>query len=559
MTRFAFVAVALAACSGAPPHTEPAPPPTPVVHVPSDPTPTPVGEAPKKKDGPPLAEVHVVKDTYHGTAVEDPYRWLEDESPETKAWTAAQTTFAQAAIEKLTDIGVFRTELEKILNAPITTYGGLKVAGGKLFANRRLPNKEQPELIVLADPEHVKTAKLVFDPINADHPRRSVDWWVPSPDGTKVAIAASDGGSEIADVHILDLSGKELEVVPNVQRPTAGGNVAWTPDSKAVYYTRYPAAGEKPETERDFWQQLYFHQLGTPVAKDRYELGKDFPKQAEIELQTDTRGRVLVGVQQGDGGIFRYYLKDAKGWRQLADWDDQIALVVFGGTPDLWLVSRKEAPHGKLMKLAATAKTTAEATVIVPEGKDSIVTDFHDKSGVLAVGDRVYVNYQLGGPSEVRAFSLAGKPQKAPVGPSVSSASAPIAWRGDVLVWFSSYTTPSTLTRFAAKTGKLTPLPDFTPALPVDFSNIEARREVATSKDGTAVPLNIMWPKGAPQDGTVPCIVYGYGGYGINEEPGEWIAFAPLLSRGFCLVDVNLRGGAEFGEEWHRNGMLLKK
>jgi prolyl oligopeptidase len=559
MTRFAFVAIALAACSGAPPHTEPAPPPTPVVHVPSDPTPTPVGATPKKKDGPPLAEVHVVKDTYHGTTVEDPYRWLEDESPETKAWTAAQTTFAQAAIDKLTDIAVFRTELEKIFNAPITTYGGLEVAGGKLFANRRVPNKEQPELIVLADPEHVKTAKLVFDPITADHPRRSVDWWVPSPDGTKVAIAASDGGSEIADVHIVDLSGKELEVVPNVQRPTAGGSATWTPDSKALYYTRYPAAGEKPETERDFWQQLYFHQLGTPVAKDRYELGKDFPKQAEIELQSDTRGRVLASVQNGDGGIFRYYLKDAKGWRQLADWDDQIALVVFGGTPDLWLVSRKEAPHGKLMKLSATAKTTAEATVVVPEGKDSIVTDFQRKSGVLAVGDRVYVNYQLGGPSEVRAFSLAGKPQKAPVGPSVSSASPPIAWRGDVLVWFSSYTTPSTLTRFAAKTGKLTTLPDFTPALPVDFSNIEARREVATSKDGTAVPLNIMWPKGAPQDGTVPCIVYGYGGYGINEEPGEWIEFAPLLSRGFCLVDVNLRGGAEFGEEWHRNGMLLKK
>jgi prolyl oligopeptidase len=559
MTRFAFVAVALAACSGAPPHTEPAPPPTPVVHVPSDPTPTPVGEAPKKKDGPPLAEVHIVKDTYHGTAVEDPYRWLEDESPETVAWTTAQTTFAQAAIEKLTDIGVFRTEVEKILNAPITTYSHLKVAGNKLFAERKLPNKEQPELIVLTDPEHVKTAKVAFDPITPDHPRRSVDWWVPSPDGTKLAIAASDGGSEIADLHILDLAGKELEVVPNVQRATAGGDVAWTPDGKGVYYTRYPAAGEKPETERDFWQQLYFHELGTPVAKDRYELGKDLPKQAEIVLQSDTRGRVLASVQQGDGGIFRYYLKDAKGWRQLADWDDQIALVVFGGTPDLWLVSRKEAPHGKLMKLAATAKTTAEATVIVPEGKDSIVTAFQPKSGVLAIGDRVYVNYQLGGPSEVRAFSLAGKPQKSPVGPSVSSASTPLAWRGDVLVWFASYTTPSTLTRFATKTGKLTELREFTPAYPVDFTNVEARREMATSKDGTAVPLNIMWPKGAPQDGTVPCVVHGYGGFAINEEPGESISFAPLLSRGFCVVDVNLRGGAEFGEDWHHNGMLLKK
>ena len=195
----------------------------------------------------------------------------------------------------------------------------------------------------------------------------------------------------------------------------------------------------------------------------------------------------------------------------------------------------------------------------MPEGKDAIATSFQDKGGVLAVGDRVYVNYQLGGPSELRAFSVAGKPQKSPVGPSVSSASYPLAWRGDVLTWFASYTTPNTLTRFTPKTGKLIELPELSPVYPVDFSNIEARREVATSKDGTAVPLNIMWPKGAPQDGTVPCIVYGYGGYGIDEEPGEWLAMAPLLSRGFCVVDVNLRGGAEFGEDWHRNGMLTKK
>jgi prolyl oligopeptidase len=565
MTRLALLAVAVSACSSSQPHPEPAPPPAPVVHVPSDPvTALPPGPPPKQHEGPALAEVHVVKDTYHGVTVEDPYRWLEDESPETKAWTAEQSAYAQAQIAKLTDLSVFKAELDKVLNAPITRYGDFKVAGGKLFARRKLPNKEQAELIVLTDPDHAKTAKTVFDPITADHPRRSVDWWVPSPDGTKIAIADSDGGSEISDLHVIDLTGKELDSVPNVQRATAGGAVAWTPDNKGLYYTRYPATGEKPDAERDFWQQVYFHQLGTPVAKDRYELGKDFPKNAEIVMDSDTRGRVLASVQQGDGGSFRHYLRDANGWHQLDDWNDQIVLAVFGGTPDLWLVSRKDAPHGKLLKLAATAGgarpvTAAEATVVVPEGKDSIVTEFQSKAGVLAVGDRLYVSYQLGGPSEIRAFSVTGKPQKAPVGPNVSAASAPVAWRGDVLVQFSSYTTPTTWTRFSSKTGKLTALTDFAEAYPVDFSNIEARRESATSKDGTAVPLNIMWPKGAPQDGTVPCIVYGYGGYGINEQPSEWISFAPLLSRGFCVVDVNLRGGSEFGEDWHRNGMLLKK
>ena len=554
MTRFVLASVWVAACGGNP-HTEPAPPPKPVVHVPSDPTtPPPPGDVVKPRTGPALADVHVVKDTYHGVVVEDSYRWLEDDSPETKAWTQAQSTSAQATIDKLPDIATLRTELDKILNAPITRYGNLKSAGGKLFAARRIPSKEQPELIVMTDPEHVKAAKVIFDPVTADHPRRSIDWWVPSPDGSKLAIADSDAGSELADLHIVDLNGKELEVIPNVQHPTAGGDAAWTPDGKGIYYTRYPARGEKPDNELDFWQQVYFHQLGTPVAKDRAELDKDLPQTAEIVLQSDARGRILAGVERGDGGIYRWYLKDQKGWRQIADWDDQVPLVIFSGTTDLWAVSRKGAPRGKLIKIGKDS-----TVVVVPESKDAIELDFHSKTGLLAAGDRVYVTYQLGGPTEIRAFSVAGKPQQAPVGPPVSTASAALAWRGDVLLWFSSYVTPYTLTRFATKTGKQTDLGEFTPAFPIDFSTLEARRETATSKDGTAVPLNIVWPKGAPQDGTVPCIVTGYGGYGANETPREWVAMAPLLARGYCFVDVNVRGGGEFGEEWHRNGMLTKK
>ncbi|CAN5305670.1 prolyl oligopeptidase family serine peptidase [soil metagenome] len=559
MIRIAVLAATLSACSGAPSHTEP-PPPPPVV-LPSDPTPpakpTEVGTPPN--DRPPVAVIKVVKDTYQGTAVDDPYRWLEDDGAETTAWSAGQNTFSRAALDKLPDVATFKDELDKVLNAPITTFGDLKVAGGKLFARRKQPNKEQAELVVIADLEHAKTAKIVFDPTTKEHPLRSIDWVVPSPDGSLIAVAASDGGSEEADLHILDLAGKELEVLPNVQRPTAAGDVAWTPNGKGVYYTRYPQPGEAHISEPDYWQQVYFHQLATPVAKDRLELG-DLPKTSEIKLEADARGRVIATVALGDGGQFRHYLHDKKpGWHPLDDFSDSIPGIQFGSGAELWVISRKDAPRGKLMRLAATATSASEATVVVPEGKDAMISSFNNDEGVVVVGDRVYVHYQLGGPSELRAFSLTGKPQKAPVGPPVSAVTKPVAWRGDVLVNYSSYVAPDVWSRYVTKTDKLVALPDLSPKPAVDFSNLEARRETATSKDGTAIPLNIIWPKGAPQDGSVPCLVTGYGGYAINEEPVEPLALAPLLTRSFCFVDVNLRGGGEFGEDWHRNGALLKK
>ncbi|HEY6035919.1 MAG TPA: hypothetical protein VIV58_16705, partial [Kofleriaceae bacterium] len=499
------VALALAICAcGNPPHTEPvaAPPGPSEVHGPSEPPAVPPPAV--KKDGPPLAAVRVVKDAYHGVSVDDPYRWLEEDTPEVAAWSDAQNAYARAQLAKLPEQPALAAELAKILKAPVTTYGGFKVGGTKLFARRHEPADEQPKLIVMTDPDHAKTAKVVFDPITPDHPRRSFDWFVPSPDGSKIAIAESDGGSEVADVHIVDAAGKELEVLPNVQRPTGGGDVAWTPDGKGIYYTRYPMPGEPHEADKDAWLQVYFHQLGQPVAKDVFELGKDLPKNAEILLASDSRGRVIASVQQGDGGIFRHYLKDKTGWRQLDDWNDRIVTVAFGATPELWLISRKDAPRGKLMKLAATAKTAQEAVVVVPEGKDAMITAFEGgDEGVTAVGDHVFVRYQLGGPSELRSFYATGKPDKGPIGPPVSAATNPIAWRGDILLAFSSYVTPTTWVRFSPKSGKTVDLPDFTPVYPVDFSHVEARREVATSKDGTAVPLNILWPKGAPQDGSV--------------------------------------------------------
>ena len=499
-------------------------------------------------------------DRHHGVTVEDPYRWLEEDSAETAAWSDAQNQHARAILDRLPGVGTLAEELRAYVAAPITRYGGFVPAGGKLFAWRKLPTKEQRELVVMDSPEQASDARLVLDPAAGGDTTAYFDWFVPSPDGTKVAVSISTGGSEAGSLHVLGLDGQELEpVIPNVQRGTGGGDVAWTPDGKGLYYTRYPAAGEKPEAERDFWMQLWFHQLGTPVSADRYELGKDFPQIAEIQVDSDARGNVLVTVQKGDGGEFQHYLKDKKGWRRITDWDDHVDSMRLGPGGDLWLVSTKGAPRGKLMRLAASAPLAA-ARVVVPEGADSIVTSFSDELGPVVTKDRVFLTYQLGGPTTIRAFTLAGKPAKSPALLPISSSwlvDRPLG--GDLLVWAESYVVPGAWYRLAPATGALTEIAAVSPTPPVSLDGWEVHRELATSKDGTKIPVNIVWKTGAPRDGSVPCLVTGYGGYGISLDPGFMGGAHPLLSRGVCYVIVNLRGGAEFGEAWHQAGALTNK
>jgi prolyl oligopeptidase len=553
---FAVILVA-ACCKTTPPPVAPAPaPPTP------EPPPVPVQPTRSTSaDGPPVAKVEVVTDSFHGVDVKDPYRWLEkDEDADVKTWSAGQNKFARDILDKLPEIDTIREELRAIFDAPITNYGSLHPAGGKLFASRKQPKHEQPELIVMDDPSAADRAKLIFDPAAAGGAQQAVDWWVPAPDGKKIAVSISLNGSEAGTLHVLDLDGKDLEPpIPNVQRGTGGGSVAWTPDSRGLYYTRYPSQGEKPDDELSFWMQVWFHQLGTTLDKDRYEMGKDLPKIGEIQLASDKHGRVIATVQNGDGGTFRHYLRDGKAWRQLDDWSDRIVEITFGEHDELWLVSRAGAERGKVMRMPITAKTAAEAKDILPEGADAIVTAFEGDGGVVATKDRIYVKYQTGGPSEIRAFTTTGKPAKAPELPPLSAVSFPIPWKTGVIVGSMSFTTPWAWRSFDERTGKLVEITPLSQKPPVDLSDFEVSREFAISKDGAKVPLNIVWPKGAPKDGSMPCATTGYGGYGVNIEPSFLGGFAPLLKRNVCVVVANLRGGGEFGDAWHAAGALLRK
>jgi len=432
------VVLLAAACGSA----RPAPAPAPIAEPPptGSPATRPAEPPPPEAPRPPVAERRVVTETYHGVTVEDPYRWLEDDgSAEVKAWSDGQNTYTRSILDKLPGLDTVRAELRAIIAAPLVRYFSLKPAGGKLFALRKQPDHEQPELVVMDRPEDAAGARLILDPTADGDKTRTIDWFVPSPDGTKVAASISVGGSETGTLHVLGLDGKGLDTpIPDVQYGTGGGDVAWRNDGKGLWYTRYPAAGEKPDEERRFWMQVWWHELGKPHEQDRYELGKDFPKVAEIMLDADARGRLIASVQEGDGGKFQHYLRSAKGkWKRIDDWADKIVSVDFGPTDDLWLISRKDAPRGKVLRLKAGVPLK-KAKVAIPQGEDAIVTDFGDEEGIAFAGDRLYLVYQVGGPSELRAFTLAGKAAKAPALPPVSSTGEPVVLGDGSLITFAA-------------------------------------------------------------------------------------------------------------------------
>jgi prolyl oligopeptidase len=517
---------------------------------------------------PPPTAKRPVTDTYHGVRVTDDYRWLEDwNNKEVRAWSDAQNAYARSILDKLPGTAKLRSRLTSILSAPTTNHFGLVYRGGRLFALRRQPPKEQPFLVVLPAVDAPDRARVLLDPTARDKQgKTAIDWYVPSPDGSLVAVSLSHGGSESGDVHILETaSGKEVfEVVPRVNGGTAGGDLAWSPDGKGFFYTRYPRGKERPPEDLDFYQQVYYHRLGTPTESDRYELGKELPRIAEVRLECEpTSGRVLASVQNGDGGEFAHYLRNPDGrWTQFTAFKDGVVDAAFGPRDDIYLVSRQNAPRGKILRVSAVSPDLARAGVVVPEGTDTIVTDFSGRTSrqtVLPTAARLYVIYQLGGPTQVRAFDIDGRPQQAPKQLPISTVGDLARVTGDDLIFANgSYVEPRNHYLYRARSNETVKLPLATPP-PVDFRDIEVVREFAVSKDGTKVPVNILIPKGAKRDGRNPCLVTGYGGYGISRVPGFHPDWRVLFDHGFVVAEANLRGGGEFGEAWHKAGALTEK
>jgi prolyl oligopeptidase len=515
---------------------------------------------------PPETPKKPVTDNYHGTAVVDDYRWLEDwNDPAVRKWSDAENAHARSVLDALPHVSAIRARVTEIMSARTVSFTAVECRRGTLFAIQREPPKQQPFLIVFTSLNSLHDARVLVDPNTIDPAgATSIDWFVPSPDGRTVAVSLSNAGTEAGDVHFFDVSsGREiLEVLPRVNTGTAGGDLAWLPDASGVFYTRHPRAGERPSADMDFFQQVYFHKFGSPTSDDRYEIGRDFPRVAEIEFEMhNATGTLLATVQNGDGGEFAHYLRSPAGaWSRLADFPDRIIQATFGPDGELYLISRAGAPRGKILRLASANPELSRTETIIPEGPDTIVTSFyHASPSLVAMKTRLYVVYQQGGPSELRVFDLQGQRLPAPAQQPNSSTGGLAKLEGDeVLFSNTSYVEPSAYWRFSAELGK-TERTALATHSPVNFDDVEAVREWATSKDGTRVPVTIIVPRGTKRDGLNPALVTGYGGYGVSITPSFHPVWRVLLDQGVICAVANIRGGGEFGESWHLQGNLTKK
>jgi len=302
---------------------------------------------------------------------------------------------------------------------------------------------------------------------------------------------------------------------------------------------------------------VYFHALGTPAEKDRYETGREFPRIAEVVLKTSRDGRYTTAiVEDGDGGEYSLHLRDAQGWHVLAKQEDGVKDVKIGDDDALYLMSRQGAPKGKLLRLPAAGAGAKpvdwkKVPVVSPEG-DGAITEY------AVAGGKVYIAELVGGPSQLRLVDLKSHQASRVALPAIASVDALASiGRGQVLAEVSTYTAPTAWVHVGA--GKAPRRSALFETSPANFDDCEVVREFATSKDGTKVPLNILRRKGTRLDGRNPTILYGYGGYGVNETPRFKAELRAWLDRGGVWVDANLRGGGEYGDAWHLAGNLTRK
>ena len=520
----------------------------------------------------PPSEKKPVTDEYHGEKIVDEYRWLEDgDSPAVKAWTEAQNKFTRTHLDALPDRVGIEKQLTALYAKDTPSHSGIVARPGRLFALKFQPPKQQKLLVTLKSADDLASEKIALDP-NEIEPKGQVamDWFVPSPDGKLIAVCLSEHGSEDGTLHFYNAdTGEHLpDRIPRVQYPTGGGSVAWLPDSKGVFFTRYPHKGERPADDANFYQQIWFHTLGTPESADTYSEGKDFPRIAEIDFDTSRDGRwLLAKVANGDGGEFAHYVRDTKDgdaakWRQVTRFEDGVKEAAIGcDSATLFLRSVKDAPRGKVLRLSLDAsKSLKDAEVIVPES-DAVI------EALTPTAHYLYVNDLIGGPSRVRVFSPEGKGGNALPLPEASGVAQLVALEDSedddrILFRQTSFIEPSAWMSFDPRSKKALPIPHKTALFntsPVSFDDIEAVREFATSKDGTKVPVNILRKKGTKLDGSNPTLLYAYGGYGISMRPRFDFEHRLWFDRGGVYVVANIRGGGEFGEEWHLAGNLTKK
>ena len=527
---------------------------------------------------PPVAAKVPVTDEYHGVKVVDDYRWLEDgKSAETKQWVAAQNAYSLAYFKRAPAWNSILQDLKNPKENPGATERGLAFRNGRFFYLQLDRTRQQQAVLITSTSLGTANsppgnAKVLLDPTVLDPSgHTSIDWYKPSLDGSLIAVGLAVGGSERSALTVFQTStGKQVgsAFVP-MGFPGAERSLAWLPGNKGFLYAGYDpgvaAAAQSTVLEN---QKVFEHLLGTSQQEDRVVLEKGLTRLAQIALDSDPTGKwIVASAEDGDGGKYANFVRMLDGsWQQISTYSDEVVAVT-PGTPEedaLYLTSLKDAPRGKILKVSAKSPLLSNARVIIPEGTASVEHDDPggDSDRVVVTSRRLYVTTIDGGPNRLQAYDHNGRFLEDVPLPPISGVSAVVPVGAENLaIHISGFLSPNAYSTYqAGPHAQLQATALSQPASRI-LAGYVADQAFATSKDGTRIPMTIVHRRGSAMDGTVPTLVYGYGGYSVNMSPEflDNIHWRPWLQQGYTLVVTNLRGGAEYGDSWHMAGNLTRK
>ena len=519
---------------------------------------TPTATIPHPPEYPDTPRGEVVED-YHGTRIADPYRWMEDlDAPAVADWVAAQNAVTTPYLAALPLQAHFRERLTALWDYPRT--GIPELEGGRLFYARNSGLQRQAPVYMRTGPG--AEPELVLDPnaISADG-SVSLAQYAPSPDAKLLAYALAEGGADWRTIRVRDIaSGRDLADQLHWMRFSG---IAWSRDGKGFYYSRYPEPPTNKVLEAALsGHALYYHHIGTPQAEDLLVYERPDLAGWVIGGQVTEDGRyLLVSLAQGAGNRNRLYYADLGDplapridapVRALVERDDAEYAPIGNVGTRLYLRTDRDAPNRRVVAVDTRAPDPAHWQSIVPEQPQAL-------ENVALIGGRVAAQYLVDVRSRLRLFALDGTPQGEIALPGVGSVFG-LSGRHDAAdVWyaFSSPLSPTTVYRYDPATRRSTAFEP--PVAPIDASRYETTAGFATSRDGTRVPFFMTARKGLRRDGGNPVMLYGYGGFSVSTLPAYRADVPAWLELGGVWVTANLRGGAEYGEAWHRAGMRGNK
>jgi prolyl oligopeptidase len=493
-----------------------------------------------------------VADDFHGTRVPDPYRWLEDpENPDARAWVEAENALTASALGAYAGRDAIHRRLTELWDYPRTSVP--RREGGRYFFSRN--NGLQNQAVLYVQESLDAEPRVVLDP-NAlsEDGTIALTNTAYSHDGTLLAYGTSSGGSDWQEIRVRRVD--EGADFPELIRWCKFAGIAWKHDGSGFFYNRLPEPGSVPPEDASNYWRVYWHQLGTDQADDR--LVFEQPEAKELIFHpfiTDDGAYLLLHVSRGTDPTNRIYYRPVEGdgpFVRLLDENDARYEFVDNVGARFFFHTDAGAPRGRIVAIDLDRPGREHWQEIVPERGEVL-------SFAAVAGERLAVAYMRDAHHKLRLFELGGREAGEIALPALGTVSALHGRRGDeeMLIGFESFLFPPLALRYDVASGELKPFRKTEVDFP--FDDYETRQVFYTSRDGTRVPMFLTHRRGLELSGDNPVWLYGYGGFNVDLLP----YFAPSrllwLERGGVLAVANLRGGGEYGEPWHRAGMLEKK